>query len=102
MKTIKVPDPIDLPGQPERGTLAAFVAFLLAVDQRFNMSGAGIRAAVKIDLALSQENPALEDADWELLAAACENPQPAPGLAAYPWRPAAVCAPFVEAIRSAG
>lgn len=87
-----------------------FIRHALLVDQRFNANGAGIRSAAKIDDAIeaktrNRENTQmlieLEDADYDRLLEAVENPQPMQGMPPYPLRPARLCAAFLAAIKSA-
>lgn len=100
MKTIASPEPVTA-GDGTTVALADFVRHALLVDQRFNASGAGIRAAARIETALGSEPIALEETDYELLSEAVERPQPMPNMPAYPLRPARLCAPLLEAIKGA-
>jgi hypothetical protein len=99
MKTITTPAPVT--AGETTVTLADFVRHALLVDQRFNANGAGIRSAAKVDAALEAEPLTLEDADFDRLLEAVENPQPMQGMPPYPLRPARLCAPFLEAIKAA-
>ena len=100
MKTILKPEPVTA-GDSTTVTLADFIRHALLVDQRFNASGAGIRAAARIETALASEPIKLEETDFELLSAAVENPQPMQGMPPYPLRPARLCAPLLQAIKEA-
>lgn len=56
-------------------SFAAYVAHLLDTDQRFNASGKGIRAAVRIEDAVRRGGLVeLEEDDWATLRAANEAP----------------------------
>lgn len=99
MKTIHFPPPVT--AGDSTVSFADFARHALLVDQRFNASGAGIRAAARIEAALEAEPVKLEETDFELLSAAVENPQPMQGMPPYPLRPARLCSPFLEAIKCA-
>lgn len=81
-------------------TCDAFLTAMINVDQRFNASGAGIRASVRIEAALkaSADLPvlSLEESDWTLLVAALREPS-----TGYPVMPARILLPFIDAVEAA-
>lgn len=99
MRKIAVPaGHIDVSGI-ESGTVTFgwFVLAMLNTDTRFNATGTGIRAAVRIERALTRGSEIfLEEADWTLLRDVVEAPN-----CLYPLNPARVLVPYVEAIAEA-
>ena len=72
MRYIPRQEPVVVHGVTQ--TFENFVMHLLE-DAQFNQTGAGIRAAVRIEQALKGEATiGLEEADWTLLAGAAERP----------------------------
>jgi len=79
-----------------------FVRRIIDTDKRFNESGQGIRAAARVEAALTkiatnedgERTVFLEEADWVILRDAVESPSGG----VYPISPGRVLAPYIEAI----
>lgn len=80
----------------ERLGMRRFLRYLIDTDQRFNTTGGGIRAAVRIEWALGRDPLALEDSDYELIVAASEAPS-----AGYPMVPSRHCLKFIDGLKAA-
>lgn len=79
-----------------------FVRAMLNLDERFNSTGAGIRAATRIEKAIAEANNGMRNVwlqtdDWALLRDACETPS----MKAYPISPGRLTLPFVDAVVAA-
>lgn len=85
----------------------ALIRWLIDHDVRFSSSSVGLRAAMRIEAALDGSKGAEtlyleQNADYELLKAGAETPQPVNrNVPPYPWQPARKMLPFVEDIVSA-
>jgi hypothetical protein len=103
MRVITAPThtiPNDAGGEPF--DFVWFVRAMLNIDERFNSSGAAIRAAMRIEKAIGEVSAGMRDFrlqpdDWTLLRDACE----APSMRAYPISPGRRVLPYVDAITSA-
>jgi hypothetical protein len=99
MRVIKIPSYMLPMNGDKEWDFARFLRATLDVDDRFNSMGPGIRASVRIENALNVATEgtfSIEEADWALLAEACETPLPK-----YPISPARLLAPFHAAVRDA-
>jgi hypothetical protein len=65
-------------------------------EQRFTRTVAGLKAAVRLEAAAALDEVQFEEADYELLKAACTEPS-----CGYPLAPARLNLPFIDAILNA-
>lgn len=110
MRQIKIPPPVVV-----KGATVAYVDFirhLLDTDDRFTRTGAGIRMAMRIERALTQDPPRhhVEEMDWEILRQVAETPTggypelmetTAAGVLVRRMQTGRACLPFVDAIAAA-
>lgn len=111
MKSISIPTALTL-GATEDGktteySFRDFVTYLLNTNPAFNETGAGLRASVRIDTAVSAAVSTfnLSEEDWVLLKDAAELPKvrdkDGQVIMSYPLTPSRALVPFLEAIASA-
>jgi hypothetical protein len=96
-------EPLKVDNMREPFTTRDLVSFKLASDQRFNGEGKGIRAAGRIEKAVTKagKDACLEPADFDLLRDSLENPQPVQGANKYPLFPAHRLLPMIDDIVNA-
>lgn len=107
---------IPVAGGQQFGT-KALIQWAINVDSRFNSNAAGIRASMRIDLAIEQignrppakpDDPALDEPqlvlreeDYQLLLAAVTDPRPLGDSQGYPVFPGRLIDPFIKSIEDA-
>lgn len=82
-----------------------FLRHIVRSGAQFNQNYEGMRVQGRIEEAIDQAPKSgavqLDEADWEKVCAAVENPTPLQGWNHYPLNPAHLCARFVRAVLDA-
>jgi len=103
MKYINIPQPIKV--NEGLFTLQLFIRWLIDNDQRFTVSAAAMRRAVRIDSVITQHEHSsvlpLEHDDHALLSQVAQQPVTREGVPTYPLTRPRVLLPFIDAIVNA-